>query len=164
MIIEVGKTYTVSPKYKKSFVENNFFEVMDDDKKPDFLPRMFTRQIGWRSGSFNITIVNEDEQEVLQEYLDAGDDAGELELTAFEEFEFLESWDGCWEDYFGYDDESTAQLKAAYDKYWSDEALQEEFFNFDSWLEEHFTYDIIDSEYYVVGAIEVELVNEVDVA
>jgi len=88
MKIEIGKTYNVCNKFKKSYEEVEYF-AHDDG-------RMVTVTTLWRSGNLNITPVNEDEVEMLEEA--AADDEYMFEPYIFEEFEFCDSWDGVSED------------------------------------------------------------------
>jgi hypothetical protein len=88
--IEVGKTYDVNPCYKKSVVETMFYRKGKDQ---------VSISSTWRSGSFRITVVDEDERDALDHYqTNAG-----FEPYSFEDNEFLETWDECscdWE-FFG---------------------------------------------------------------
>lgn len=87
--IEIGKTYTVEPAVKKSFVEFECF------RKGDKYVRVET---GWRYGDLNVTITNEEEQNYLQEVLDSdGEEA--FDAQEFEDIEMLSTWDGCWQEY-----------------------------------------------------------------
>lgn len=164
MEIEVGKTYSLSNKYKKSFVEINFFQYFNEEKDRGDLPKIVQRETGWRSGTIQVTISDEDERDILQEAIDEGDGHVEMCVTdTFAEFEFNSSWDGCWEEWSAFNEEDTVLIKEAYEAFYEDEQLQEDYFNFDSYLEEALGYDLNDSEFYIVGAIEVELVDERDV-
>lgn len=87
MKIEIGKTYNVCNKWKKSYEEWEFFKH-DDGREV----RVSTL---WRSGNVNITPQNEEEVEWLTDAIDSEDS---FEPYMFEEFEFQDSWDGVSED------------------------------------------------------------------
>jgi len=87
MNIEIGKTYNVCNKWKKSYEEWEFFKH-DDGREV----RVSTL---WRSGNVNITPQNEEEVEWLTDAIDSEDS---FEPYMFEEFEFQDSWDGVSED------------------------------------------------------------------
>ena len=62
MKIEIGKTYTVSPHWKKSPCEIEMFKNEDTGKALNI-------ETTWRSGSFNISIENEDEKAELESHV-----------------------------------------------------------------------------------------------
>ena len=95
MKIEIGKEYTITNKYKKSYVE---FEYFKDDHGD-----LIKVETGWRSGTWTVTPQEEHEVEWLVEAMtDEFDD--ELCMNDFEEAEMDSSWDGCWDewDWSGY--------------------------------------------------------------
>lgn len=98
MIIEIGKCYEINPKWKKSFIETEYF-TNDDGKKT------VTIETCWRSGTVRVTPQNEEEVEILQCALDSSEEeyGDEFNPYDFEDFEFIDSWDGCSQDsgYFG---------------------------------------------------------------
>lgn len=87
MKIEIGKTYNVCNKWKKSYEEVEYFRHDDG--------RMVSVTTLWRSGNINITPLNEDEVEWLTDAIESED---VFEPYMFEEFEFQDSWDGVSED------------------------------------------------------------------
>lgn len=115
MNIEIGKTYHVEPKIKKSVVEIETFSRVVEDKT-----QYCTIETGWRYGEWNITITNEDEARSLQHALDTDE---YLDLDDFEETEMLSTWDGCWEDVELTnvdDDELEEEIREGYyDERWS---------------------------------------------
>mgnify|MGYP000226746154 FL=1 len=100
MEIEVGKTYRMMNAYKKSVIE---IEYKKKGKKQAVI------ETCWRSGSWNVIPQNEDEIE----YLKSGLEGESIEIYEFEELEFLETWDGCSEDWEFYnideDEQETIQ-------------------------------------------------------
>jgi len=91
MKIEIGKTYNVCPKWKKSFEEIEYFRHEDG--------RCVAVDVLWRSGSVYITPQNEDEVTWLEEAIaDEDGEKGSFEPYSFEECEFSDSWDGISED------------------------------------------------------------------
>ena len=100
MEIEVDKTYRMMNAYKKSVIE---IEYKKKGKKQAVI------ETCWRSGSWNVIPQNEDEIE----YLKSGLEGESIEIYEFEELEFLETWDGCSEDWEFYnideDEQETIQ-------------------------------------------------------
>jgi hypothetical protein len=89
MIIEVGKTYDVSNKNKKTVVEVEMYRHKDEDLKG------VNTEIVWRTGEFSIYIESEEEAESLQDMFDGGT---EFCTDAFNTFEMESCWDGQGED------------------------------------------------------------------
>jgi hypothetical protein len=89
MKIEMNKSYSVSPKWKKSWIDNEF---LTNDK--GVIIELSTL---WRSGSCVITPVNEDEVEMLTDAIN-NTDGDEFYPQEFEDYEFVETWDGISED------------------------------------------------------------------
>ena len=131
MEIEVGKEYTIYPKYKKSYVEREVFKDNDSEDR-------VVIEALWRSGAYIIKVSNEEEKEMLENYM--SDDAeGDMEPCEFEENEFIESYDECGRDiYVHLHSESEADEDAilegvseeGHDWFWEN--------NYDSWDCEHF--------------------------
>lgn len=109
MKIEVGKTYDVSAMWKKST-----FEI--EQYKNDETDQMLNTEVMWRSGSFRITIQNEEEATVLESSI--GEDGEIWDYEDYEEIELLETWDGCSEDFVFYGpnwtDEDKEELEDSY--------------------------------------------------
>lgn len=90
MKIVIGKTYEITNKWKKSYVEIEEFKGEGDD--------IIKYETGWRSGTWQITPQDEEEVNMLVEAM--SDDFDEnLYPNEFQENEFIESWDGCWDDW-----------------------------------------------------------------
>lgn len=111
MKIEVGKTYDVSAMWKKSTYEIEMYKNKDTEQS-------LNTEIGWRSGSFRVTIQNEDEATTLQQCI--GEDGEIWDYDEYEEIELLETWDGCWEEFIFYGpnwtEESQAELEASWEE------------------------------------------------
>ena len=90
MNIEIGKTYQVSNKYKKRYVEYEYLKNYDTDD-------VVCIETGWRSGNWFVTPQEEHEVELLVEAM-ADDFEDELEMNTFCEAEMIDSWDGCWDE------------------------------------------------------------------
>lgn len=109
MKIEVGKTYDVSAMWKKST-----FEI--EQYKNDETDQMLNTEVMWRSGSFRVTIQNEEEATVLESSI--GEDGEIWDYEDYEEIELLETWDGCSEDFVFYGpnwtDEDKEELEESY--------------------------------------------------
>ena len=140
MEIEIGKTYSVSPMYKKSFVETETFIHCDDPEQKILVSTL------WRNGTVNVTPQDKDEVEAL-EAASYADDADEFEPYSFQEFEFVSTWDGVSVDldFVGEDltEERQKELEEGYD--------EEGFF----FLEDE-GYDSDESNVVMIGELEIE--------
>ena len=87
MEIIKGKTYEVSPAYKKCFVETEEFIHCDD---PDKIISVSTL---WRNGTVLVTPQTDEEVDLLSG-ASYNEDDDEFEPYSFEEFEFGSTWDG----------------------------------------------------------------------
>lgn len=143
MNIEIGKCYEITPKWKKSVVETEYFSLDDGSKT-------VAVQTCWRGGTFRVTPQDEDEIEWLKTALE---DDSELEPYDFDEFEFLDTWDGVSEDYHftsngaEWTDEQMESLQ---------EAMEEDFAS--SVLEDA-GYHSVDSELIIYNGIEAKEVD-----
>lgn len=90
MIIEIGKSYRVEPKFKKSVVECEYFNHPD-------LPGSVEVATCWRYGEYVIVPADEDEVVMLHEGILSEE---EFEVSAFSEWELLSTYDGCSEDIY----------------------------------------------------------------
>jgi len=90
MIIEIGKKYNVSPKYKKQYIDVEYVEHESNGTK-------LTITTFWRSGEFAITPMHNYEVEWLEDAMTSDEDQ-ELCPLEFEESEFLSSWDGYFDE------------------------------------------------------------------
>ena len=141
MKFEVGKTYDVGNKYKKSVEEFQYL-------RKDGVNEHFQIETLWRSGEWRITPQNEDECEILQ---DAYDNESDMEVC-FEEVEFLYTDDGIYEEFKWYGNltENTKEQERL------SEGFRDEGFCF---LEEEGFYEL-DPEVYIIGGIRAEEVVE----
>jgi len=89
MIIEVGKTYNVSNKNRKTVVEVEMYQHKSNSL------RGVNTGIIWRTGEFSIQVTDEEEAQSLQDMIDNGT---EFCTDAFQEIEMESCWDGCGED------------------------------------------------------------------
>ena len=91
MIIEIGKKYTVSPVYKKRYIEVEYLEHESNGSKLSITTL-------WRSGECAVTPMHDYEVEMLQDAITFSDEDQEFCPYGFEENEFLSTWDGCSDD------------------------------------------------------------------
>tara|TARA_R110001632_G_scaffold40380_4_gene101337 strand:- start:168 stop:635 length:468 start_codon:yes stop_codon:yes gene_type:complete len=89
--IEVGNSYTISNRFKKSYVEIETFKESDSNN-------MVELETGWRSGTWVVTPMNGYEADIIVQAMSEGFD-DEVCISDLESAEFEESWDGCWDDY-----------------------------------------------------------------
>lgn len=115
--------WKVSPKFKKSLIERNYW-VKDDNT--------IVHETGWRGGEFYV-YTEDDAPPVLEEGVDIYNCEYESEL--------IEAWDGCWE-------ETNTDNCSEEVKVWLEEFLEENsIFDLDAhgWVCDE-TEMIIDSE------------------
>ena len=138
MNIEIGKTYAVSPRWKKCFEEIEYWKHTKETC-------IVTINQVWRSGTVNVTPQNEDEVEWLQDGLKNGDDET-FEPYMFEEHEYDSAWDGC-----------SADISKGYWDYQLDfEDIEEGYHeNGIEFLEEQ-GFDIEESEVIMWGELDIE--------
>ena len=143
MNIEVGKEYAVSPKWKKSFEENEYWA--------DGKGKRITITTLWRGGTINITPQNQDEAAWLSQAVSQEDD-DTFEPYSFEEYEYQSAWDGISVDlrFNGFDgndgDELSEECQKLQDGYDEESTM---------FLEEE-GFDIDDSEVFMYGELDVE--------
>ena len=109
MKIEIGKEYTITNKYKKSYVETEYLKNYNDDSGD-----IISVQTGWRSGTWTVTPQEEHEVEMLVEAMtDEFDD--DLWMNDFENAEMDSSWDGCWDEWIwsGYKSKTGKRISAS---------------------------------------------------
>jgi hypothetical protein len=143
--VEIGKQYSVSNRWKKSFIENTYYVKHHTGATIE-------REMLWRQGTFLVTPQNQEEVDLLME-AQAEDYEGTTYVESFEEFEFDSCWDGICEDYNSDDVENIQEL---FDDFYDDEELQEEYFGFDDYIEQKLGYDLDYSEQIIEGSILVE--------
>lgn len=124
MIIEIGKCYEISPKWKKSFIETEYFTNGNG--------KTVAIETCWRSGTVRVTPQNEEEVEILQSALDSAEEnecGDEFWPYDFEEFEFIDSWDGCSQDseYLGegWTDEEKDKIEEEFEDEFPSSVLEE---------------------------------------
>lgn len=142
MNIEIGKTYAVSPRWKKSFDEQEHWVNSKGQK--------ITISTLWRSGTINITPQNEEEVSWLLEGLEHAD-SDSFEPYAFEEHEYQSAWDGCSTDL----DFSESMLKSVEDEE-ECERLEEGYHDEGTMFLEEEGFDIDDSDVFMWGALDIE--------
>ena len=142
MNIELGKSYIVTPKHKKCFVETNYYKTPNGG--------FFTYQTVWRTGTVKLTLSEDWEVENLIADIDGGDCCP----TGYEDYEMLDCWDSCSED--GWFDDEESSFSDLYEE-WEEWDEEEEFGgSFQSWLEDVKEFEAFDYEIEIVDGIEVE--------
>jgi len=145
--VEIGKTYAVSNRRKKSFFETSNLE--NDDGQS------VSREMLWRQGTFLVTPVNQAEVDLLmvaqEEHYEST-----VPMDFFEDTEFDSTWDGISEDFYSDDVEDILDLQ---DKYCEDDDLLEQYFSFEEYLEETRGFSEVDYEVFIDGSIIVEKVE-----
>lgn len=142
--IEIGKQYSVSNRWKKSFVENTYFV----NAKGETVERV----VLWRQGDILVTPKTQEEVDLLTEAQDEEYD-GVVDCEYFEEFEFGSCWDGICEDYYS---KAIPEIQDMFDDFYEDDELQEKYFSFDQYLEEKLEYELDYCEQSIEGSILVE--------
>lgn len=148
MNIEIGKIYSVTNKYKKTYVET--VELFKENS-----PSLLHYTV-WRAGTWIITPRDEDEVATLIEA--QSDDFNEtFDFSYFEDAEFDSTWDGCSEDLVSDDDPDFAYEIS--EKYYDDDELSDNYFSVIEYLEEELRYTAEDFVHTIEGPIVVELVE-----
>lgn len=142
-MIEIGKQYQVSNRWKKSVEEIEHFV---NDKIEG---RLFISVL-WRGGEYLVTPQNEDECEWLQCYIDDSECSDTLCVTDFEEYELISTWDGCSEDM-----DFSNQISEAFDEETLDEWREGYYEEHWDWLEEN-GWHPEDMECYIYNGVIVE--------
>ena len=140
-MFELNKSYSVTNRYKKSYVEEFFYEKDG---------HTIRREIGWRTGTWTITLKTEEELKKLEKFCS---DEFEGDIVLYDEFteaDFEESWDGCWEDW-----ETTAGDKDIGEMIEEFEEKEGEddfdYFSFEEYIEDYLGYIISDDKSYYSG-------------
>ena len=144
VLIEIGKTYEVTPTWKKSYEELEIFE--HEDTKQCIGVRTL-----WRSGSMRITPQNEDEVNMLHDALEHDDGDIFEPQDLFEEVEFMDCWDGCSEDLEFYGDANPDEV-----------AIREEYDEGDDFISnlmEKYGYYPMDLEVFLHNQLDIEEVD-----
>jgi len=102
LVLQVGKTYVISPKWKKTLIEIEVYAHADGR-------RLNTEKL-WRAGSFEVTIKDEEELKELNACLT---DGTEWQSDNFESFELLDAWDGISSEFVFYGSSFSAKDKNA---------------------------------------------------
>ena len=150
--IEVGKSYLVSSKARKSVTEVEIFTHPESGKK-------ISSSNVYRSGSFKVTINNQEEQELLQSAVNVDTQSPEynifeghnLDLQSFESFELVETSDNTYQ--------STYHEENPNGEQWTEEEIEEFEDDYGSDLWEYISdYEFIqgDSLYYIVHGVTAE--------
>lgn len=142
--VEIGKQYSVSNRWKKSFVENTYYTNVKGD--------IIERIVLWRQGDVLVTPQTQEEVNLLIEAQDE-EYEGVVDFESFEEFEFGSCWDGISEEYFS---KSIVEIQDMFEEFYEDDELQEKYFGFDDYLEEELKYELDYCEQTIEGSILVE--------
>lgn len=134
---------SVQPKWKKSIEEIERWTSTEN-------PRVYERNIGWRWGSYILT-VTEDELKELQEW----QDNDPLEITAYENWELESTWDSVWSDW------STFALNSSKETNQDIKEELEEMEDAELWLETQEYYPEID-EVWIHSGIKVEVLEQLE--
>ena len=145
--------FNVSPKYKKSFIEFNYLEKNMNGKKIKLI-----RELVWRSGEINVTV----DSEKFKEYTDVEEMFNSIkkhEVLLFNdefpfEYEFLSSWDGCYDDYsLKYEDGSDVEekLEETIMNIIEEEGIDE--------LEDNHGFVMMDTAYEIDGELDIQKIN-----
>lgn len=138
--IEAGKRYAITPQFKKSVEDIEFFRNEETREQISVTTL-------WRGGDYYIIPDNEEEVEMLESCIEDG----EIEITAFGNWELGSTWDGVSLDF-----EVCATDKSSEEQENLIEQLEEDYW---TWLEEN-EYDSYDCEIYIYNGIEVEEMEE----
>jgi|TARA_B110000967_G_C18895369_1_gene570228 hypothetical protein len=148
MSFEEGKTYVVTPRFKKCIEE---LEIFQHNK---FSKKLVTVQRTWRGGSFYVTPTINELEWLEQSSMEVVDDKDEFALDNFEEWELDYTSDECACDFHfssEFSDEEREALITAID--------ENEYNDWYEVLSEN-NFDGIDNEYNIWSGIDVELLDQ----
>ena len=144
--------FNLSPKYKKSFIEFNYFEKNINGKKLKLV-----RELVWRGGEISVTV----NAQKFNEFKNAEEMFNSIKTNGILlfndkfpfEYEFGSSWDGCSNYSLEYEDGSDVEEK-----------LEEEIMNIIEendvyYLEDYHDFMITDTTYEINGELEIEKIN-----
>lgn len=144
MNIEIGKPYSVSNRWKKTFVESTFFTNAEEEQ--------VERVTLWRMGTFIITPRTQDEVDLLTAAQEENYSLVTI-LTDFEDFEYDSTFDGVSEDYYSDEIENIDDLV---EQFYEDEELSDEYFSFGDYIEDGLGFDLDENCVLIEGSIVVE--------
>lgn len=130
--------YIVSARNKKSTVEQEQWAHQKDFEKS------FTREIGWRWGSFYVTMSKEEMENTPKE-----DEKAEF-FPNFYDGELIETTDGCWEDFKFPEGVFTEEEQQTIQEAWEQE-------NYEGL--ESLGYSQVDGDTILIGPLDFELVE-----
>ena len=139
VLIEVGKSYKITPQFKKSVIEIEIYKDADG--------RELRRETVWRTGEYIVHL--ESEAEVM--HLTGSLNSHDWRCSDYENWELDHTWDGCSEDWRGdaFDDLETEWNELAEDE-------RDEWFDFRTWIEDEKGFDCDDLEVVIENGIEIE--------
>ena len=145
--------FTISPKFKKSFVEFNYLEKNINNKKIKLI-----RELVWRNGEINVSINNKKLKEfnTIEELFNS---ITKHNILLFDnkfpfEYEFVSSYDGCSDDYsLSYEDGSDIEeeLENKIMNIIEEEGVYE--------LEDNHNFEMVDTTYEIYGKINIKKIN-----
>lgn len=139
--IEAGKRYAITPQFKKSIEDIEFFQNEETRQQISVTTL-------WRGGDYYIIPSDEEEAEMLESCIKDGDG---IEITAFANWELGSTWDGVSVDF-----EITNTNLSEEEQQNLIEQLEEDYW---TWLEEN-EYDSYDCEIYIHDELNVEEMEE----
>ena len=142
MDIQIGKSYNLTNRNKKSYVEEMFYE------KEDVKIR---RTVVWRSGTWEITPKNEEEVEKIKEYIDEDFDGKISPYEDFEEAEFVSSSDGVFEEWETIEGELDVDELMEQHEENVEEDEDYDYFDFEEYIEQEIECHLTDTECYFEG-------------
>ena len=145
--------FNVSPKHKKSFIEFNHLGKNINGKTIKLV-----RELVWRNGEINVTV----DSKKFKEYTGVEEMFNSIkkhEVLLFNdefpfEYEFLSSWDGCYDDYsLKYEDglDVEEELEKEIMTIIEEEGIDE--------LEDNHGFVMIDTTYEIDGELDIQKIN-----
>lgn len=144
MNIEINKPYSVSNRWKKTFVESTFFSNAEEEE--------VEKIIIWRSGTFIITPRSQAEVDVLTMAQTEDYELSTI-LTDFEDFEYDCTYDGVSEDYYS---DEIENIDGLVEQFYEDEELSDEYFSFSDYIEDGLGFELDENCVLIEGSIVVE--------
>jgi hypothetical protein len=139
----MSQTYNISPKFKKSLLERQIYK-----KSINNHTYTIYRDILWRQGEFEITVVDETD-------LPDPNSTDEITLSDYD-YEFISTWDGCDETIALYNDINDNEITSG-PVYNTIHKIINETSDFNT-LEDDHDWELDDTDYIIYGGCDIEKV------
>ena len=123
------KSYKIEPRFKKSV------EEIEHWRNPE-TEQTLAVEVLWRTGEYIIHPQNEEEEQEILRFANMNEDEAAEEgfvITAFEEWELISTWDGCYEEVHFHWDLEDDEREELSEQYWEENTQMFYDMGFDSY-------------------------------